>query len=81
MTGTADTEAEEFAKIYKLDVIVIPTNRPLRRIEEPDIVYRTEKEKCDAIVNEIIDEAEARPAGARRHGVDREVGAAVVEAA
>ena len=50
MTGTADTEAEEFGKIYKLDVIVIPTNRPLRRLEEPDIVYRTEREKYDAIV-------------------------------
>jgi preprotein translocase subunit SecA len=56
MTGTADTEAEEFAKIYKLDVVVIPTNRPLRRIENPDLVYRTEKEKWDAIVTEIVDE-------------------------
>ncbi|HEY2380172.1 MAG TPA: DEAD/DEAH box helicase, partial [Terriglobia bacterium] len=42
MTGTADTEAEEFAKIYSLDVIVIPPNRPLGRIENPDLVYRTE---------------------------------------
>src|SRR3954466_891093 len=56
MTGTADTEAEEFAKIYKLDVIVIPPNRVLRRIENPDLVYRTEDEKWDAIVTEIIDE-------------------------
>src|SRR3982751_4687627 len=56
MTGTADTEAEEFAKIYKLDVIVSPTNRPMRRIENPDLVYRTEKEKWDAIVTEIVDE-------------------------
>ncbi|HET7216518.1 MAG TPA: preprotein translocase subunit SecA [Vicinamibacterales bacterium] len=56
MTGTADTEAEEFAKIYKLDVMVIPTNRPLKRIEEPDTVYRTEKEKYDAIVADIIDQ-------------------------
>src|SRR5438093_3172305 len=56
MTGTADTEAEEFAKIYKLDVVVIPPNRPLRRVENPDLVYRTEKEKWDAIVTEIIDE-------------------------
>jgi preprotein translocase subunit SecA len=56
MTGTADTEAEEFAKIYKLDVVVIPTNRPLIRIEEPDLVYRTEREKFDAIVEEIIEE-------------------------
>src|SRR4051812_38383340 len=45
MTGTAETEAEEFMKIYKLDVLVIPTNRTLRRIENPDIIYRTEREK------------------------------------
>jgi preprotein translocase subunit SecA len=56
MTGTADTEAEEFNKIYKLDVVVIPANRPLRRLENPDLVYRTEKEKWDAIVTEIVDE-------------------------
>jgi preprotein translocase subunit SecA len=56
MTGTADTEAEEFAKIYKLDVVVIPPNRPLLRIENPDLVYRTEREKWDAIVTEILEE-------------------------
>jgi preprotein translocase subunit SecA len=56
MTGTADTEAEEFAKIYNLDVVVIPPNRTLRRVENPDLVYRTEKEKWDAIVTEIVDE-------------------------
>ena len=62
MTGTADTEAEEFAKIYNLDVMVIPTNRQLKRIEEPDTVYRTEKEKYDAIVNDIIEkQAQGRP--------------------
>src|SRR5437867_3043923 len=62
MTGTADTEAEEFAKIYKLDVVVIPPNRPLRRVENPDLVYRTEKEQWDAIVTEILDEhANGRP--------------------
>jgi len=62
MTGTADTEAEEFAKIYNLDVVVIPPNRTLRRIENPDLVYRTEKEKWDAIVAEILDEhAKGRP--------------------
>jgi len=55
MTGTADTEAEEFHKIYKLDVIVAPTNRPLRRIEEPDTVYRTEREKYEAIVADITE--------------------------
>ena len=54
MTGTADTEAVEFGKIYKLDVFVIPTNRPLLRHEEPDTVYRTEKEKYSAIVEDII---------------------------
>ena len=59
MTGTADTEAEEFAKIYKLDVMVAPTNRPLRRIEEPDSVYRTEKEKYEAIVADIIEKQQA----------------------
>ncbi len=56
MTGTADTEAEEFAKIYKLDVVVIPPNRTLLRVENPDLVYRTEREKLDAIVTEILDE-------------------------
>src|SRR6188472_2417470 len=50
MTGTADTEAEEFAKIYNLDVVVIPPNRTLTRVEHPDLVYRTETEKWDAIV-------------------------------
>ena len=53
MTGTAETEAEEFMKIYKLDVLVIPTNRTLRRIENPDVIYRTEREKFDAVVREI----------------------------
>ncbi|HEX7138938.1 MAG TPA: preprotein translocase subunit SecA, partial [Vicinamibacterales bacterium] len=56
MTGTADTEAEEFAKIYNLDVVVIPPNRLLKRIEHPDLVYRTEPEKWDAIVTEILEE-------------------------
>ena len=59
MTGTADTEAEEFAKIYNLDVVIIPPNRVLRRIENPDLVYRTEPEKWDAIVTEIVSEHEA----------------------
>ena len=63
MTGTADTEAEEFAKIYKLDVMVIPTNRELRRVEEPDTVYRTEREKYDAIVTDILEkQQQGRPA-------------------
>jgi preprotein translocase subunit SecA len=54
MTGTAETEAAEFAQIYKLDVIAIPTNRPLKRIEEPDLVFRTEREKFEAIVGDIL---------------------------
>ncbi len=59
MTGTADTEAEEFNKIYKLDVMVIPTNRVLKRVEEPDTVYRTEKEKYDAIVTDILEKQQS----------------------
>ncbi len=59
MTGTADTEAEEFAKIYKLDVNVIPTNRVLLRVEEPDTVYRTEREKYEAIVNDVLEKQNA----------------------
>ncbi|MCZ6799877.1 MAG: preprotein translocase subunit SecA [Nitrospirae bacterium] len=53
MTGTADTEAAEFAKIYNLDVNVIPTNQPMIRKDHADVVYRTEKEKFEAIADEI----------------------------
>ena len=53
MTGTAMTEANEFWKIYKLDVIAVPTNQPLRRTNETDLIYRTEKEKWDAVITEI----------------------------
>ncbi|HKE62759.1 MAG TPA: preprotein translocase subunit SecA [Nitrospira sp.] len=53
MTGTADTEAAEFAKIYNLDVNVVPTNRKMIRLDYADVVYRTEKEKFAAIVEEI----------------------------
>ena len=55
MTGTADTEAAEFAKIYNLDVNVVPTNRKMIRLDYADVVYRTEKEKFTAIVEEIKD--------------------------
>ena len=54
MTGTAMTEANEFWKIYKLDVIAVPTNKPLRRVNDPDLVYKTEQEKWDAVVEEIV---------------------------
>ena len=53
MTGTAMTEASEFWKIYKLDVLAIPPNRPVQRITKPDLIYRTEKEKYVAVVDEI----------------------------
>jgi preprotein translocase subunit SecA len=56
MTGTAETEAAEFGKIYNLDVVVIPTNRTLIRKEYADVVYRTEKEKFEAVVNGIMQE-------------------------
>ena len=60
MTGTAETEAEEFSKIYNLEVAAIPTHRPMVRVDEPDLVFRTEKAKDDAIVEHI---AERRAAG------------------
>ena len=53
MTGTADTEAEEFQSIYKLEVLVIPTNQPMVRDDYPDLIFRTEKEKFDATIEEI----------------------------
>jgi preprotein translocase subunit SecA len=53
MTGTAETEAAEFANIYKLDVAVIPTNRAMVRADFPDVIYRTAREKWDAVVEEI----------------------------
>ena len=53
MTGTADTEAAEFEKIYELDVVVIPTNMPMRRIDNTDVVFRTAKEKYFAVADEI----------------------------
>ena len=58
MTGTAETEAAEFYKIYKLEVMVIPTNKPLLRVENADVVYRTEKEKFNAVAEEIQQLAE-----------------------
>ena len=59
MTGTAETEAPEFEKIYKLEVIVAPPNRPMLRKEEPDSVYRTEREKFDAIITDIASQQES----------------------
>ena len=59
MTGTADTEAEEFAKIYNLDVTLIPTNRPLLRDDEADVVFKTKREKFDAVAEELAERHEA----------------------
>ncbi len=55
MTGTADTEAGEFKKIYNLDVNIIPTNLPMIRIDNHDLIYRTQKEKFNAVIEEIIE--------------------------
>jgi len=53
MTGTAETEAGEFWEIYELDVVVIPTNRPIQRDDQEDLVYKTEREKFNAVINQI----------------------------
>ncbi len=55
MTGTAETEAAEFEKIYKLEIVVIPTNKPMRRLENADVVFRTEKEKYKAVADNIAE--------------------------
>ncbi len=89
MTGTAKTEEAEFWKIYKLDVVAIPTNKPLRRINYPDLVYRTEREKWEAVVAEIeqmhrtgrpiligtkdVDKSEKLSAMLRRRGIKHEL--------
>jgi len=59
MTGTADTEAPEFAKIYDLDVVVVPTHRPMVRDDQPDVVFKTEREKFGAVVDDIKERHEA----------------------
>jgi len=66
MTGTAETEAPEFEKIYKLEVVVIPTNKNLIRIEHSDVVYRTEAEKFEAAVNGILQEDGSKTGGIRQ---------------
>jgi preprotein translocase subunit SecA len=67
MTGTAETEAAEFGKIYNLDVVAIPTNRTLIREEHRDVVYRTEKEKFEAVVNGILQEDNSFANGIRHY--------------
>jgi preprotein translocase subunit SecA len=67
MTGTAETEAPEFEKIYKLEVVAIPTNKTLIRIEHPDVVYRTEAEKFEAAVEGILQEDGTKAGGIRQY--------------
>src|SRR5271155_4484764 len=67
MTGTAETEAPEFDKIYRLEVVAIPTNRTLIRIENSDVVYRTEAEKFEAAVNGILQEDGTHAGGVRQY--------------
>ncbi len=63
MTGTAETEAAEFEKIYKLEIVVIPTNKTMRRLENPDVVFRTEKEKYKSVADNIAElHAKGQPA-------------------
>ncbi len=62
MTGTAETEASELWEIYKLDVVVIPTNRPIARDDRQDLVYKTEREKFNAVINDVVElTAQGRP--------------------
>ena len=62
MTGTAETEAGEFWSIYKLDVVVIPTNRPIARLDNNDLIYKTKKAKYDAVINKVVElTKEGRP--------------------
>src|SRR6266566_184709 len=67
MTGTAATEAAEFGKIYSLDVTIVLTNRSLIRIEAPDVIYRTEKEKLEAVVSGILQEDNSLANGIRHY--------------
>jgi preprotein translocase subunit SecA len=67
MTGTAETEAAEFNKIYNLDVVAIPTNKTLIRIENSDVVYRTEAEKFEAVVNGVNQEDGTKVGGIRHY--------------
>ena len=73
MTGTAMTEASEFDKIYNLGVVPIPTNKPMVRKDQADLVYRTEEAKYDAVVEDIAERQREGPAGPGRHRLGREV--------
>ena len=72
MTGTALTEQEEFYKIYGLEVVAIPTHRPMVRDDDADLVYRNEDAKFNALIDEIVEMTAGRPAGPGRHDQRRE---------
>ena len=76
MTGTAQTEASELAGTYGLQVVPIPTNRPMVRDDHNDLIYKAEAAKFDAVVDDIESPLRGRPAGARRHRLGRAVRAA-----
>ena len=80
MTGTASTEAGEFAHTYGLEVVSIPTNQTMVRLDEPDLIYKTEAAKFDAAADDIAERAARRSAGAGRHDLGREVGAGLAAA-
>ena len=67
------TESEEFQEIYKLDVVEVPTNKPLIRIDRPDVIYKTEKAKFDAVVDQIVECHKKGTACTCGHYLHREV--------
>ena len=77
MTGTAETEAAEFASTYQLHVVPIPTHRPMIRVDEPDLIFKSEATKFEAVVEDLKERYEQRPTRPCRHGVGGEVRGAV----
>ena len=77
MTGTAETEAGEFATTYGLPVVPIPTNKAMVRVDEPDLVFKTEEAKFNAVVDDIVERHETGPADAGRHRLGGQVRAPV----
>ena len=81
MTGTADTEAAEFQQIYGLEVVVVPTHLEMIRDDMADLVFLTQEEKFEAVLEDIRDCTTRKPAGPGRHDLDRDLRAAVGNAA
>ena len=75
MTGTAETEAPELASIYALEVISIPTNRPLARLDEGDLVYKTEEGKFIAVIRDVAERNENGQPVSNGNGLNRTIGA------